>query len=871
MKKRNLWLLTAWICVLCGAWFVTTALADNTIVYATETEDSTDDSNVITGLLTEDGNWEYMIGVAQSVVILRYHGTDTELVIPDTIPVSEDGEATEDYAVTEIYTEAFKGNTKLTSIQLPATVGCIGESAFADCTNLAEVLWTPDETSTVTIEKQAFENCTNLTSAILPTCDCLNVGYRAFAGCTSIDTLFLPATWRDILEEIPGIEDDGIYGDGYIHGGQFMDCSGLNMVGFEDGFSVIDAGMFAGCTLLDTVNLPDSIVEIDSMAFMKCSSLSTIDLPNSINIIEEKAFSSSGLTTISLPNSIRALRSDAFSKCTDLASVHIPSNIVSWGDNIFEGCNSDLIIYTSMTASNNTDVYAQMIADLTTTFGEEYISTNLYEEGVDETETYTFKPSASSDDTWEYQLTTNNYGETVAVITGYTNSSTSYPDKYLIRVPSVVVNGEESYMVTEIGDCAFMGYCGNTIYSDFILPDTITTIGDSAFNSIPGLRVWVPYTATKISTSAFSATYLYSPVIYTDCSDVIDFAIAEGIKYVVPISNLTFEENSLDYVLTEECEVDPVLPVLNILPRFTTENVTYSSSDENVVWISEDGESVYAYATGSAIITASCTNELTGEVIKANCTITVISDMNNANDSADDDSKDDTTNVQNPDDTTDNSEATTDLVIATKPTVNKVSSFKALSKKKGELSISWKKLSDIDGYQLQISTKKSFKGSKTISVKKSKTSYTAKKLTVKKKYYVRIRGYKKYTDENGETEKIYGAWATTNRVADGKSKVTVPKVSKVKCLKASAKKKALSISWKKQSNIDGYQIQISMKKNFKGSKTISVKKTKTSYAAKNLKAKTKYYVRIRAYKKYDDNGDSKKSYGTWVVKNKKTK
>ena len=56
-----------------------------------------------------------------------------------------------------------------------------------------------------------------------------------------------------------------------------------------------------------------------------------------------------------------------------------------------------------------------------------------------------------------------------------------------------------------------------------------------------------------------------------------------------------------------------------------------------------------------------------------------------------------------------------------KPSVSKVKSFKAKAGKK-KLTLTWKKISGAAGYQIQVSTKKNFKGAKTISVSKSKKS-----------------------------------------------------------------------------------------------------------------------------------------------------
>lgn len=94
--------------------------------------------------------------------------------------------------------------------------------------------------------------------------------------------------------------------------------------------------------------------------------------------------------------------------------------------------------------------------------------------------------------------------------------------------------------------------------------------------------------------------------------------------------------------------------------------------------------------------------------------------------------------------------------------------------------------------------------------------------------------------------------------------------------KVSKGKKSLSVKWKKQSmqmsmsRITGYQVQCATDKKFtKGKKSVNVKGyKKTSTKVKKLKAKKKYYVRVRTYLK----ADGKTYYSPWSkVKNAKTK
>ena len=85
------------------------------------------------------------------------------------------------------------------------------------------------------------------------------------------------------------------------------------------------------------------------------------------------------------------------------------------------------------------------------------------------------------------------------------------------------------------------------------------------------------------------------------------------------------------------------------------------------------------------------------------------------------------------------------------------------------------------------------------------------------------------------------------------TKPAVKPVKKVTVKKQTAKvkagKKKLTVTWKKDKNVSGYQVKIATKKNFKGAKTYTVKSYKTyKKVIKKLKAKKKYFVKVRAYK-----------------------
>lgn len=78
----------------------------------------------------------------------------------------------------------------------------------------------------------------------------------------------------------------------------------------------------------------------------------------------------------------------------------------------------------------------------------------------------------------------------------------------------------------------------------------------------------------------------------------------------------------------------------------------------------------------------------------------------------------------------------------------------------------------------------------------------------------------------------------------------------------SSKSKAFTLKWKKNSKATGYIIEYSTSSRFKSAKKVTIKKNSTvSKTVKSLKNK-KYYVRIKAYKRYN----GKTYYSSWVKK-----
>ena len=103
-------------------------------------------------------------------------------------------------------------------------------------------------------------------------------------------------------------------------------------------------------------------------------------------------------------------------------------------------------------------------------------------------------------------------------------------------------------------------------------------------------------------------------------------------------------------------------------------------------------------------------------------------------------------------------EGTKKLTFTIKP---KGTSLSKISDGKKKFKVSWKKQkTQTTGYELQYATNSKFTSGKKVKITKNKTtSSTIKNLKAKKKYYVRIRTYKKV---NGKT--YYSSWSKSKSV-----------------------------------------------------------------------------------------------------------
>ena len=248
-----------------------------------------------------------------SISITGYSGSDTAVIIPETI----DG-----YTVTEISSNVFIDCTKITEIKLPETLQKIGYCALEGCTGLTK-LDVPDNVTS--IEEYAFEGCTGLTALELPD-GVTFIGGGALSGCENLQRVNYPRSLNSAGGEI------------------FQGDSKLTRIEVPEGVTELPSYVFKNCTNFTEIKLPETLEKIGLCAMEGCTGLRSIYLPKNLNQIEGSAFyGCDRLTTLSIPEGIKNLEYETFANCANLGKVYLSDSIESIDSSAFD--NSPNVVF----------------------------------------------------------------------------------------------------------------------------------------------------------------------------------------------------------------------------------------------------------------------------------------------------------------------------------------------------------------------------------------------------------------------------------------------------------------------------------------------------------------------------------------------
>ena len=542
---------------------------DNNITYAyiTETETNSD--------------YEYETLANGTLRITKYVGVEANITIPSQIEGS---------IVTEIGDSVFAGNTKITDVSLPNSIVKLGTKVFSNCTSL-KTITCPDSIS--------------------------SMGTEVFSGCTKLTTVKLPSSLTGLSANT------------------FQGCSNLTDVTLGSKVTSIGKYAFSGCIALETMELPTSVTTLGEYAFADCTSLKIMELSESVDTLGKYAFSGcSGLESITIMDKwMWSIPINAFEGCTNLSEIIVNDENTRFKS--IEGilCQGTTLYYCPMGLLNGTFEIPSGITSISTgAFGGSKTLTSI-------TIPSCVKSIAS---------------DTFANCDALEKFIVAEGNEYFTAVDGVLLNKDKTqikaypcgkkgnYIIPDsITSLSTSNFAGSKGLTGITIPEGITTLPVSLFADCSALsKVEIASTVTTLKANVFSGCTaletLYIPLsvnnidaaAFTGCSEKLvlvvergsyaeSFARQKGISFEYPyvgISSLTLNQTTLALA-----EGDMQILKATILPMdATNQQVLWSSSDDTIATVSEDGV-VKALKAGIVTITATVKNEN----VTATCEITI--------------------------------------------------------------------------------------------------------------------------------------------------------------------------------------------------------------------------------------------------------
>ncbi|MBR4200049.1 MAG: leucine-rich repeat protein [Oscillospiraceae bacterium] len=423
---------------------------------------------------------------------------------------------------------------------IPDKITRINPGCFNGCTGIKEFV-IPD---TVISLRGAISGCSALRYLTIPVDRC---GDSSFDDSQILTLHFTYGKSGRMPDENPYTEDS------YYRNYQLLthrNSDSITTVVFDDDITYIGTNAFCDCPGLINLTLPASITEIPSGTFYRCSALKEVELPAGVTKLGYNSFSECvSLSSINLHDGIRSIGENCFKGDTLLKiNPQLPKNLISIGKSCFSDCSSlcsEIIIPDSVEEVDDYSFYNTPITKVTMPCDLKFYPYSNEEKPITE---YVFTKGKTGV-VRSYRISGWNGGSAVQKVTlceGITKL-----DKEAFKESSVPEYVLPSTL-TEIGDSAFEGCKALT---SLALPKNLKTIGGHAFYSSGLTSVVLPdsvvyqydgddYYNYKSDLSWFgSCTDLTKvvlsknmnaimPYMFSGCTALTDITLPEGIKTI---------------------------------------------------------------------------------------------------------------------------------------------------------------------------------------------------------------------------------------------------------------------------------------------------------------------------------------------------
>ena len=385
---------------------------------------------------------------------------------------------------------------------VPDTVTTIADYAFYESPNITKITIGKN---VKTIGNYAFYNCPALFKVDFGNA-VKTIGSYSFAVNDSIESIEFPDSLESIGDNAFIAYPDGSYVE-----------NKLKSVKFGKGLKTIGNNAFYRNQKLTNIEFTgENLTSIGSYAFYNCIALTELNLKgNGETVIDFRAFyCNDALKKISLAG-IKTIDNSAFEDCGDLNSVNFGEGLLSIGSYAFENCPN---------------IETVCLPESLTTIGSEAFKDCSKLTSID----IPNKVTKLNDNTFANCTSLKN----VSIGSGCTSiSSTAFVGSNAIE-KIIVAGGNANYSSV---DGALLNKEKTSIIlypksksGEFVIPDTVTSISDHAFDNVPNLtKITIGANVKTIGARAFQNCNSLETVIFKD-SDTIKKTIGNYAFYKCP-------------------------------------------------------------------------------------------------------------------------------------------------------------------------------------------------------------------------------------------------------------------------------------------------------------------------------------------------